>query len=88
MSYEKMGDLSFEKSNYIAAQKYYDSCGTVMPENYPNGEDIKIARERELFYRWMEFAAFTAVYRTHEGNVPSDHIQSYTDKGRECSLID
>jgi hypothetical protein len=41
MSYEKMGDLSFEKSNYIAAQKYYDSCGTVMPENYPNGEDIK-----------------------------------------------
>jgi hypothetical protein len=41
MSYEKMGDLSFEKSNYIAAQKYYDSCGTIMPENYPNGEDIK-----------------------------------------------
>lgn len=42
MSYEKLGDFSFEKSNYVSAQKYYDSCGTVMPENYPNGEDIKL----------------------------------------------
>ena len=41
MSYEKLGDLSFDKSEYVAAQKYYDSCATVMPENYPNGEEIK-----------------------------------------------
>ena len=41
MSYEKLGDLSFDKSDYVAAQKYFDSCATVMPENYPNGEEIK-----------------------------------------------
>jgi hypothetical protein len=41
MSYEKLGDLSYAKSNYVSAQKYYDSCGLVMPENYPNGENIK-----------------------------------------------
>lgn len=41
MSYEKLGDLSFDKSDYVAAQKYFDSCSTVMPDNYPNGEEIK-----------------------------------------------
>jgi hypothetical protein len=41
MSYEKLGDLFYEKSNYVSAQKYYDSCSTVMPENYLNGDNIK-----------------------------------------------
>lgn len=41
MSYEKMGDLRFAKRDYVKAQKYYDSCVTVMPENYPNGEAIR-----------------------------------------------
>jgi tetratricopeptide (TPR) repeat protein len=41
MSYEKLGNLSFEERNYVSAQKYYDSCVTVMPANYPNGDGIK-----------------------------------------------
>ena len=41
MSYEKLGDLSYQGRNYIGAQKYYDSCSRFMPEDYPNGEDIK-----------------------------------------------
>jgi tetratricopeptide (TPR) repeat protein len=40
-SYEKLGDISFATRNYISAQKYYDSCAKVMPENYPNAEGIR-----------------------------------------------
>ena len=41
MSYEKLGDISYQDKNYVGAQKYYDSCSRFMPEDYPNGEDIK-----------------------------------------------
>ena len=41
MSYEKLGDISYLNKNYIGAQKYYDSCSRFMPEDYPNGEEIK-----------------------------------------------
>jgi alpha-glucosidase len=34
-------------------------------------------REQELLLRWMEFAAFTAAYRTHEGLKPEDNAQFY-----------
>lgn len=40
-AYERLGDLSFADKDYVSAQKYYDSCGKVIPENYPNGEAIK-----------------------------------------------
>jgi tetratricopeptide (TPR) repeat protein len=41
MSYEKMGDLSFAERNYVKAQKYYDSCATVIDDKYPNAEGIR-----------------------------------------------
>ena len=41
ISYEELGNLSYQIKNYIKAQKYYDSCVKVMPENYPNDEDIR-----------------------------------------------
>jgi Tfp pilus assembly protein PilF len=41
LSYEKLGDLSFNQKSYISAQKYYDSCARFMPEAYPNGEVVK-----------------------------------------------
>lgn len=34
-------------------------------------------REQELLQRWMEFSAFTAAYRTHEGLKPEDNAQFY-----------
>ena len=33
--------MSYQVKDYIKAQKYYDSCANVMPENYPNNEDIR-----------------------------------------------
>jgi alpha-glucosidase (family GH31 glycosyl hydrolase) len=37
-------------------------------------------RSPELFRRWAEFAAFTTVFRTHEGNRPSDNAQFDADE--------
>lgn len=41
MAYEKLGDMSFQKRNYVSAQKYYDSCSNVIKDTYPNAEAIK-----------------------------------------------
>lgn len=41
MAYEKLGDMSFSKKDYLSAQKYYDSCARVIPDTYPNAEGIR-----------------------------------------------
>lgn len=41
MSYERLGDICFAKKDYVKAQKYYDSCATVIPETYPNAEGVR-----------------------------------------------
>lgn len=41
MAYERLGDMSFAEKNYVGAQKYYDSCGRVIPDTYPNAEGIR-----------------------------------------------
>jgi alpha-glucosidase len=37
-------------------------------------------RSPELLQRWAEFAAFTPVFRTHEGNRPERNAQVYSDE--------
>jgi alpha-glucosidase len=41
---------------------------------------LKYHRSKELLMRWTELAAFTTVFRTHEGNRPEDNHQVYSDK--------
>ncbi len=36
-------------------------------------------RDKEVLYRWIEFEAFTPIFRTHEGLLPNDMVQYYTD---------
>jgi len=38
-----------------------------------------LARDKELLLRWLEFACFTPVMRTHEGNRPDTNVQLYSD---------
>ena len=38
-----------------------------------------IKRDKELLLRWLEFACFTPVMRTHEGNRPDSNVQLYSD---------
>ncbi len=39
------------------------------------GLAVFLTRSQELLMRWIEFAAFTAVYRTHEGTAPDAFTQ-------------
>jgi alpha-glucosidase len=39
---------------------------------------LKVKRDEELLKRWIEFAAFTPVYRTHEGLKPESNVQIYS----------
>ena len=41
MSFEKLGNMSYGEKNYVHAQKYYDSCVAVLPDNYPNADGIR-----------------------------------------------
>ena len=41
MAYERLADLSFSKRQYVPAQKYYDSCASVIKDTYPNAEAIR-----------------------------------------------
>ena len=36
-----------------------------------------LKRDKELMLRWLEFACFTPVMRTHEGNRPATNVQLY-----------
>jgi alpha-glucosidase len=40
---------------------------------------MKIRRTKEVYFRWAEWAAFTPVFRTHEGLKPEKNVQPYTD---------
>ncbi|CAD7701457.1 unnamed protein product, partial [Ostreobium quekettii] len=42
---------------------------------------VEIRRSKELLLRWFELAAFTAVFRTHEGSRPTGNWQFYSDNG-------
>lgn len=41
---------------------------------------LKVHRDRELLYRWTEFAAFTPIFRSHEGLMPERNVQPWSDK--------
>ena len=41
---------------------------------------LRYHRSRELLLRWIELGAFTAVFRTHEGNIPEVNYQIYSDE--------
>ncbi len=58
-TYERLGDISFVDKNYVKAQKYYDSCSKVIPENYPNAEGI---RNKALKLQDLVTAVETALY--------------------------
>jgi len=41
MAYERLGDMAFNRKDYVKAQKYYDSCAVIIPDTYPNAEGVK-----------------------------------------------
>ena len=47
---------------------------------YTTISQLGVTRSKELLLRWAEYAAFTPVMRTHEGNQPEENHQFYSDK--------
>lgn len=41
---------------------------------------LAYTRDRELLLRWMEVSAFSALFRSHEGNQPDLNVQTYDDE--------
>ncbi|CEP11093.1 hypothetical protein [Parasitella parasitica] len=48
-----------------------------IPNSIPG---MRMTRTRELLFRWLELAAFTAAFRTSEGIIPSLNAQFYDDE--------
>ncbi len=50
ISYERLGTIAYQDKQYVKAQKYFDSCANVIPENYPNGDEIrkKVSKLKKL----------------------------------------
>lgn len=59
------------------SHNHFDAGGYTSIVRGPVGS----GRGRELLMRWLEASAFTAVYRTHEGNQPDENAQIYDDEG-------
>ncbi len=64
-------------SGLSGIQLNHSDIGGYTAINYPIFK--KYLRDKELLFRWIEFEAFTPVFRTHEGLLPNDMIQYYTD---------
>jgi len=64
-------------SGLSGIQLNHSDIGGYTAINYPVFK--KYLRDKELLFRWIEFEAFTPVFRTHEGLLPNDMVQYYTD---------
>ncbi len=80
MAYERLADMSFSEKNYVSAQKYYDSCGRVIADTYPNAEGI---RNKALKLSDLVVAVETAQY---EDSV--QRIAAMSENDRESFLKD
>jgi alpha-glucosidase len=68
------GLLSSGLSGY--SLEHSDIGGYTAIDNFP----LEYHRSKELLMRWIELGAFTAVFRTHEGNIPEVNYQFYSDE--------
>lgn len=80
MAYERLGDYSFSKREYVSAQKYYDSCAQVITDTYPNAEGI---RGKAQNLAKLVVAIETAAYEDS-----MQRIAAMDDDAREAFLKD
>jgi hypothetical protein len=78
VSYEKLGDLSYQDKQYVKAQKYYDSCSNVMPDNYPTGDEV-----RKRSTKLKKLVESVTIVETQDSLL---RIAAMTDKERESYI--
>lgn len=75
LSYEKLGDIFFGRKLYVPAQKYYDSCAKVIPENYPNFEGIKNKADKlQALVKAIETASYEDSVQRIAALSPEDQL--------------
>lgn len=80
LSYEKLGDIFFSKKLYVPAQKYYDSCSKVIPENYPNFEGVKNKADKlQALVKAIETATYEDSVQRIAALSPEDQLSFAKD---------
>jgi tetratricopeptide (TPR) repeat protein len=75
LSYEKLGDIFFGRKLYVPAQKYYDSCAKVIPENYPNFIGVKNKAEKlQALVKAIETATYEDSVQRIAALSPEDQL--------------
>jgi tetratricopeptide (TPR) repeat protein len=80
ISYLRLGDIYFQEPDYLQAQKYYDSCVQILPEDYEAYEQIKGKAEglSDLVFHYE-----TVVYEDSVQNIakmPEKDREKYLEK--------
>lgn len=79
-SYLRLGDITFEEKDYLSAQKYYDSCVQVLPEEYEGYEKIKAKAEglSDLVLHYETYVYEDSVQI--KAQMPPDELEKYLEK--------
>lgn len=78
-SYLRLGDITFDEKDYLSAQKYYDSCVQVLPEEYEGYEQIKAKAEglSDLVLHYETFVYEDSVQI--KAQMPPDELEKYLE---------
>lgn len=79
-SYLKLGDITFDEKDYLSAQKYYDSCVQVLPEEYEGYDQIKAKAEglSDLVLHYETYVYEDSVQV--KAQMPPDELEKYLEK--------
>jgi tetratricopeptide (TPR) repeat protein len=80
VSYLALGDIHFEEKDYLSAQKYYDSCVQVLPEEYETYEQIAAKAEglSGLVENYETYVYEDSVQR--KAQLPEKELEKFLEK--------
>jgi tetratricopeptide (TPR) repeat protein len=88
VSYIKLGDIHFDQKDYLSAQKYYDSCVQVLPEEYEDYEKVKAKAEglSGLVVHYETYIHEDSVQK--KAQLPPDQLDKYLAQTLKQILAD
>lgn len=80
ISYLRLADIHFEDKDYLKAQKYYDSCVQVLPEEYESYEKIKGKAEglEDLVFHYETYVFEDSVQE--KAQMPPEELEAYLEQ--------
>ncbi|MBD3638135.1 MAG: hypothetical protein HUJ25_12355, partial [Crocinitomicaceae bacterium] len=80
ISYLALGNIYFNDQDYLKAQKYYDSCVQVLPEEYETYEQIKGKAEglQDLVFHYETYVFEDSVQK--KAQMPEEELEKYLEQ--------